>query len=203
MDRREALQRAALVLGYAITAPVAMGVLNGCSTTPEDGSKSGFLNADQAALVAALAEIIIPKTDTPGAAEAGVPGFIDLMLKDCYAKADQDRILTEMAAFDKAAKDAFGNSFVSCTPEQQKEHTGKVHAEALVAVKSENPPKDRPFILVMKELTLLGYFTSEAGATKVLNYVAVPGAYQGCVPVGTKVTDAGGTEYTVGRTWAT
>jgi len=203
MDRREVLQRAALVLGYAITAPVAIGVLNGCTATPDAGFKPAFLSPDQAALVAALAEIIIPKTDTPGAAEAGVPGFIDLMLKDCYAKADQDRLLSEMAAFDKAAKDAFGDSFVSCAPDKQKEHVSKVHAEAIAAVKSENPPKDRPFILVMKELTMLGYFTSEAGATQVLSYVAVPGTYQGCVPVGTKVTDAGGTEYTVGRTWAT
>lgn len=203
MDRREALQRAALVLGYAVTAPVAMGVLNGCTATPDAGFKPAFLNAEQAALVAALAEIIIPKTDTPGAGEAGVPGFIDLMLKDCYSKEDQERIMTELTAFDKAASDAYGSGFAGCTPEQQKEYVGKVHGEALAAVKSENPPKTRPFILVIKELTMLGYFTSEIGATQVLNYVAVPGSYQGCVPVGSKVKDAAGTEYTVGRTWAT
>jgi hypothetical protein len=55
---------------------------------------------------------------------------------------------------------------------------------------SENAAK--PFIVELKELTLLGFFTSEPGATKVLQYNQVPGPYKGCVPVGE-----------VGRTWAT
>ncbi|MBX7124565.1 MAG: gluconate 2-dehydrogenase subunit 3 family protein, partial [Cyclobacteriaceae bacterium] len=58
--------------------------------------------------------------------------------------------------------------------------------------KSANPPAERPFILRMKELTMLGFFTSEPGATQVLQYSAVPGAYRGCVPLSE-----------IGKTWAT
>lgn len=203
MDRREALQRAALVLGYAISAPVMVGVLNGCKATPDAGFQPAFLDPAQAALISELAEIIIPKTDTPGAKDAGVPAFIDLMLKDCYPAEEQKRFLTELGAFDAAAKAAYGSEFVSCSEDQKKEYVTKVHQEALAAVRSENPPKDRAFILMVKELTLLGFFTSEPGATQVLSYVSVPGSYQGCVPMGSVVKDSGGTEYTVGKTWAT
>lgn len=197
MDRRQAIQRAAMVLGYSISAPALMGVLKGCKAAPEIGYKPVFFNADQAALMAEVAEIIIPKTDTPGAKETGVPAFMDLMLKDCYGAEDQKRFLEGVAAMDAESEKAFGNGFLDCSPEQQKELVQRIHSEAITSMRSENPPKDRPFILMAKELTMLGFFTSEAGATQVLNYVPVPGSYQGCVPVGTTIN---GVE--VGRTWA-
>jgi hypothetical protein len=59
---------------------------------------------------------------------------------------------------------------------------------------SKEKPGPKPFFLMAKELTLMGYFTSEEGATKVLQYEAVPGAYKGCIPL----KEAG-----QGRTWAT
>ncbi|MEY3405697.1 MAG: hypothetical protein RL161_1127 [Bacteroidota bacterium] len=197
MDRRQAIQRAAMVLGYSISAPALMGVLKGCKATPDAGYKPVFFNADQAAVMAEVAEIIIPKTDTPGAKETGVPAFMDLMLKDCYGLEDQKRFLDGVAALDAEAQKAYGSAFLDCEPEKQKELVFRVHTEALTAVRSENPPKDRPFILMAKELTMLGFFTSEAGATQVLNYVPVPGTYQGCVPIGTKINDV-----EVRKTWA-
>jgi hypothetical protein len=197
MDRRQAIQRAAMVLGYSISAPALMGVLKGCKATPEIGYKPVFFNADQAAVMAEVAEIIIPKTETPGAKDTGVPAFMDLMLKDCYSAEDQKRFLEGVTALDAEAEKNYSNGFLDCSPEQQKELVHRVHSEAIAAVRSENPPKERPFILMAKELTMLGFFTSEAGATQVLNYVPVPGSYQGCVPMGTTVN---GVE--VGRTWA-
>ena len=192
MDRREAIQRTAMMLGYAVSAPAIMGILNGCKATPELAFKPVFLSEDMAGVVTEIAEIIIPKTDTPGAKDAGVPAFIDLMLKDCYEKEDQDRFIKGATDFDADAKATYGDSFVSCDPEKQKELVFKYHSEALDAMKSDSPPKERPFIMMMKELTMLGFFTSEPGATQVLQYEAVPGAYKGCVPLSE-----------VGRTWAT
>ena len=192
MDRREAIQRTAMMLGYAVSAPAIMGILNGCKATPELAFKPVFLSEELAGVVAEIAEIIIPKTDTPGAKDAGVPAFIDLMVKDCYEKEDQDRFIKGATDFDADAKATYGDSFVSCDPEKQKELVLKYHSEAIAAMKSDTPPKDRPFIMMMKELTMLGFFTSEPGATQVLQYEAVPGAYRGCVPLSE-----------VGRTWAT
>jgi hypothetical protein len=193
MNRREALQRAGLVLGYAISAPTLAAVLNGCKAKPELAFQPQFLNADQAALVAEVAEIIIPRTDTPGAKDAGVPAFIDILVKDCYKKEDQDNFLKGLDEFDKGAKDAYGDAFMDLEPAQQVEYVTKVHNDALTALKDEaNRDKPRPFIHIMKELTVVGFFTSEPGATQVLQYVAVPGSYKGCIPLSE-----------VGKTWAT
>jgi len=194
MNRREALKQAGLVLGFAISAPTLSAVLQGCKAKPELAFQPQFLNADQAGLVAEVAEIIIPKTDTPGAKDAGVPQFIDVVVKDCYKKEDQDNFLAGLADFDKAAKDSYGDAFLDLDHEQQVEYVTKVHKEALEAAKDPaNKDKPRAFVMIMKELTVVGFFTSEPGATQVLQYVAVPGAYHGCI----SVQEAGG------KTWAT
>jgi hypothetical protein len=193
IDRREALRKTALLMGAAVSASALTGILQGCKATPELLYTPQFFTEDQARIVTEVAEIIIPKTDTPGAKDTGVPGFIDLMLKDCYKKEDQDRFLAGLTAFDEEAKKAYGDSFIYCKPEQQVELVTKVHAAALQEAK-ENKEAKRPFILMAKELTLLGFFTSEPGATQVLQYIAVPGAYKGCIPL----AEAGN-----GKTWAT
>jgi hypothetical protein len=193
IDRREALRKTALLMGAAVSASALTGILQGCKATPELLYKPQFFTEDQARIVTEVAEIIIPKTDTPGAKDTGVPGFIDLMLKDCYKKEDQDRFIAGLTAFDEEAKKTYGDSFIYCKPEQQVELVTKTHASALAEAKANREAK-RPFILMAKELTLLGFFTSEAGATQVLQYVAVPGAYKGCIPL----AEAGN-----GKTWAT
>ena len=193
IDRREALRKTALLMGAAISASAFAGLMQGCKTTPELTYVPRFFSEDQGRLVMEVAEIIIPKTDTPGAKDVGVPGFIDTMLKDCYKKEDQDRFLEGLTAFDEEAKKAYGDSFIYCKPEQQLELVKKTH-DAAVAEAKENKEAKRPFILMTKELTLLGFFTSEPGATQVLQYEAVPGAYKGCLPL----SEAGN-----GKTWAT
>ena len=57
---------------------------------------------------------------------------------------------------------------------------------------TEKLRSDKSFVMAMKELTMLGFFTSQPGATQVLQYEAVPGGYSGCQPLSE-----------VGRTWAT
>jgi hypothetical protein len=192
IDRREALRKTALLMGAAVSASALTGILQGCKATPELTYVPQFFTEDQARLVAEVAEIIIPKTDTPGAKDAGVPGFMDIMLKDCYKKEDQERFIAGLTAFEEEAKKAYGDSFIYCKPEQQVELVTKSHSAALTEAK-ENKEAKRPFILMAKELTLLGFFTSEPGATQVLQYVAVPGSYKGCIPL----AEAGN-----GKTWA-
>ncbi|MDH4088813.1 MAG: gluconate 2-dehydrogenase subunit 3 family protein [Cyclobacteriaceae bacterium] len=200
MNRREAIQRTVLALGYAISAPALAGVLKGCKAAPELSYKPVFFTEDQARTIAELAEIIIPKTSTPGAKDAGVPGFIDSMLNEVYEKEDQDSFLKGLAAFEEDAKNTYAEFFTDCKPEDQVALFKKHHDEALAAAGSGGPTgwwnteagADKPFILKVKELTLLGFFTSEPGATQVLQYNQVPGPYQGCVPLAE-----------VGKAWAT
>jgi len=194
MDRREALKRTAWIMGGVVSAPAIAGILNGCKAKPTIDWKPALLKGDEALTVTQVADIIIPKTDTPGAKEVGVPQFIDTMLKDCYTKEDQDHFLAGLKAFDDGAQKEFGDAFVDLAPEQKIAYVSKVHHAALEEQKTAQPAPKRPFILMMKELTMLGYFTSEPGATQVLQYVAVPGAYHGCIPL----NEAGN-----GKTWAT
>lgn len=191
MDRRQALQRAGLVLGYAISAPVIAGIMNGCKSTPDLTYKPVFFTEEQAGLVSEVAAIIIPKTDTPGAKEVGVPAFIDQLIKQCYKKEDQDKFLAGLAEFDEGAKKAYGDSFLDLEPGKQKEYVKKTHDSALDAAKA-GTVKDKQFILMVKELTVVGFYTSEEGASKILQYAPVPGAFHGCVPMAE-----------VGKTWAT
>ncbi len=193
IDRREALRKTALLMGAAVSASALTGILQGCKASPELTYTPDFFTKEQAELVSALAEVIIPKTDTPGAKEAGVPGFIDRMLKECYTKEDQDNYLAGLAEFDAAARSVAGDRFVYLPPEKQLEFV-KAQNEAALKMSKENPDSKRPFMLTTKELTLLGFFTSKPGATQVLQYEAVPGSYKGCIPL----EEAGN-----GKTWAT
>jgi gluconate 2-dehydrogenase gamma chain len=197
MNRREALRRTAMLMGGALSAPAIMGVLNGCTAEPTINWKPEFLTNEQGALVSRLSDIIIPTTDTPGASAVGVPSFIDKMLKDVYSKEEQDRFITGLKDFDARADKDIGDTFMELDPEDQETFVLKVHKEAIesfAASRYSRPPAPKPFFLMVKELTLLGYFTSEVGATQVLQYSPVPGAYKGCVPL----TEAGN-----GKTWAT
>jgi gluconate 2-dehydrogenase gamma chain len=194
MDRREALRRTAMLMGGVVSAPAIMGVLQGCTSKPGIDWKPEFLGEDQASIVTQVAEIIIPRTDTPGAKDVGVPAFIDQMLKEVYSKEDQEYFLSGLKEFNDGAKAEFGDVFSELEEDDQEAYLRKVHAEAVEAENNTEPAPKRPFILMMKELTMLGFFTSEAGATQVLQYEAVPGAYKGCLPL----SEAGN-----GRTWAT
>jgi hypothetical protein len=194
MDRREALKRTALLMGGVVSAPAILGVLNGCTAKPGIDWKPVYLKEDQASVVSQVAEIIIPKTDTPGAKEAGVPSFIDQLLKDVYSPEDQEWFSKGLASFNADAEKEYGDTFADLDEDDQQAFVKKVHDEAIQAEKATQPAPKRPFILMMKEMTMLGYFTSEIGATQVLQYAPVPGAYKGCVPL----SEAGN-----GKTWAT
>jgi hypothetical protein len=181
-------------MGGAVSAPAIMGVLKGCTARPGIDWKPEFLSEDQASVVTQVSEIIIPRTDTPGAKDVGVPSFIDQMVKEVYAEEDQKWFTDGLTAFNEAAKKEYSDDFADLDEEDQEAFVRKVHDEAINAEKTTDPAPRRPFILMMKELTMLGFFTSEPGATQVLQYVAVPGAYKGCIPL----SEAGD-----GRTWAT
>jgi hypothetical protein len=115
------------------------------------------------------------------------------MLAQCYKKEDQEFFIAGLTAFEEEAKKSFGDNFIYCKPEDQIKLTTTA-LQAAIQEKKENKEAKIPFILSAKELTMLGYFSSEPGATQVLQYEAVPGKYNGCIPL----NEAGN-----GKTWAT
>lgn len=219
MNRREAIQRVALLMGGAISAPAMFGVLNGYAKEPAADWKPSVLGKDELAVVVRVTDIMLPRTDTPGALDVGVPAFIDTMLKEVYSQEARNRYLEGLHEFDAAALKAHRKPFVKLELPRQKaliqqfQDAAIAEERAIGAQKQKElvqevrnatalPQRTEPaawahprsFILTTKELALLGFFTSKPGATQVLQYVAIPGAYHGCLPV----NQAGN-----GRRWAT
>jgi hypothetical protein len=194
IDRREALRRVALLLGGTLSAPAIAGVLAGCSAAGTDAKsdagtwKPRAFPADQGEMVATIAEHIIPTTDTPGARTAGVHRFIDVMMAEYYPQPVRDRFVAGLADLDARATRAHGRKFLQCDAAAQQALVAALDAETFA---TPAPQPEAPWFHTMKELTLLGYYTSEIGATKELRYEGVPGRYDGCVSFAT-----------IGRTWA-
>jgi hypothetical protein len=187
IDRREALRRAALLLGGTLSAPVIAGVLAGCDASDSAASKTPrSLTPAQTDLVASIAERIIPETDTPGARGAEVPRFIETMLAEYYTSPERSHFLDGLADVDLRAQRACGRSFVRCSTKEQHALLEQIDRETYAS--NAVPP---PFFRTMKELTILGYYTSKVGATRELQHLQVPGRYEGCVPLAK-----------IGRTWA-
>jgi hypothetical protein len=182
IQRRELLRRAAWLLGGTISAPAALAYLQACSAqaqgnAPAQAPVPKFLTAAELALVAEIAEIMIPKTDTSGARDAGVPMFIDTALGALYPQHDQQRFKSGCAEF-AASVTATGKPFLE-RDVAERAHLVKRALETALTSKQDY----KPFILVTRELTLLGYFTSRVGITENMEYVAVPTAFHGCVPL--------------------
>ena len=187
IDRREALRRAALVLGGVISAPVIAGVLAAC----RGRRHSGALSSEQLELVATIADHILPETDTPGARAVGVDEFIDAMLAEGYAGEGRARFFAGLADVDARARAACGRPFLECAREQQRAVLEDLDHETFAEPAPRPGSADVPFFRTFKELTLVGYYTSEIGATRELHHQPVPGRYDGCVPLAK-----------IGRTWA-
>ena len=167
MNRREAVQRVALMMGGVLAAPLMAGVMGQITNT----GGSIAVSAEQEAFLAEVADIIIPTTDTPGAKVAGVEKFIVRVMRDCYKKEDQEKFYAGLAKLDADSQAKFSKGFVGLDLAQKNE---------MVKLSTVN---DKPFFQRMKELTVTGYFTSEIGATKALEYLPIPGKFEGCIPL--------------------
>ena len=138
-------------------------------------------------LLSALADSIIPATDSPGAAEAGVGEFIFMMVNECTEVHQANKFIQGLESLESYTKSRFNKEFVDCSANDKIEvlkHFQEVGRDfnGLVG-KAESKYLGRPFFATLKEYTIMGYCTSELGATKGLSYLLIPGRYQGCVPL--------------------
>ncbi|MEM9936311.1 MAG: gluconate 2-dehydrogenase subunit 3 family protein [Bacteroidota bacterium] len=178
MDRRKALKQVAWIMGGSISLPAMSGVLAGCTPSTAETGKLVFFTPTEFDLVSAMADRILPATATPGALDVRVPGFIDLMLQDVYTVKLQETVKAGVSSLNQLSQTLHGQGFHNLAPEKQDALLLGMEEEALVA----SPQEGKPFFSIIKELTLLGYFTSEEGAKATLDFVPIPGKYEGCIP---------------------
>ena len=191
MDRRELLHRASMMLGGVITASAASGILAGCVAMPEAATpaKPEFFTLEEMATVTAMADQILPKTNTPGALDVGVPAFIDRMLAGYYTDKERGIIRGGLIAVATDAAELRGKSFAALTSDEQVALMTAYDREAYTPRAATADPH---FFRLFKELTLLGFCTSKIGATTLMRYEQIPGPYKGDVPVSA-----------IGKAWAT
>lgn len=182
INRRQALRRVGALLGGVVSAPTVAGVLSGCRRRAGADWSPQVLSADQNQMVDTISEIIIPATDTPGASAANVNRFIDAMVGESYLPEDRDRFLGGLDDANARCEESYGASFTECTPEQQRALVSELDEETFGSDATEFDRENPPFFRMMKELTIVGYYTSEIGATQELRTNIVPGRYDGDVP---------------------
>ncbi|MHA4871819.1 gluconate 2-dehydrogenase subunit 3 family protein [Duganella sp. PWIR1] len=180
----------ALAATWTTSAAAAALQAAGAAADGQTAAANAGLSAAEMAVLSAAAQIIVPATDTPGAQEAGVPQFI-AALSAHWMKADELAIFrTGLAGLDASAQQRYQCAYAACTPEQG--------AEILQALRAASPYGGRtfsltdrildpkaPFYLRLRDLVVLGYFTSEAGSNQELRYMPVPGKFESNVDIKT------------------
>lgn len=169
-----------LLPGGAVAQALALGQRIRAEVGPVGGAPPATLTPAQARTVTALAEVILPRTDTPGASEAGVTAFVDALLTGWLDASDRDRFLAGLDEVDPIARAAHGADFADCTPARQTELVARLDEDLDRRRRDPDIDETRTFFYDVKRFTLAGYFTSEVGL-RSLGYRIIPGAFEGCV----------------------
>ncbi len=193
MERREALRLLATGTALQLAPTNLLAVLRGARLLLDAQVSPRTLNAHQFATVRTMAELILPRTETPGATDAGASEFIDLMLTEWYDERDRARFVNGLGDVDARTAALFGKNFVDASPAQQAQVlTALGESMAANAGRARDPradgeaPPDADFYPVLRQLTLNAYYTSEAGATQELHYEVIPDSHDGCAPLPSK-----------------
>jgi Gluconate 2-dehydrogenase subunit 3 len=179
MQRRAAIRRISLIGGGLLLA------FSG--TKVYERYKSPHFQAlkESRALLSALAEMILPRTDSPGAGEAGVGDLIARMVRDCADRKTQNNFINGLEMLAGRARSRYGKDFGQCSLAERTalltecEQQGSVYAGK--AGKLQKLLLGDSFFTTLKKYTILGYCTSQAGATGGLRYDYIPGKYVGSV----------------------
>jgi hypothetical protein len=162
LDRRAFVQLAT-TFGLSLTVP-------GLAAKPP----AEALTADEWALIGDVSELIIPTTETGGALAAGVPAFVRMMLSDWFSEAERENFISGLHEFSAGASRKYGKNFEELSASQKDQYFG----ELLAAAESGATVARAPFVVLMKRLTIFGYYTSELGATTELRQRIATAQYQ-------------------------
>jgi len=166
----------ALVSGNSLSVAMAHS-LKSQNLASEVLSNGKVFTLNQLKQLKSICAIVIPKTETLGAAEVNTHGFIDNQLFHCYEKSKQEKNKQLLTLIDIVANKLFSQPFIAIKQDQQFELLTELDLG-----KNNFDEKQRADFKSLKQLICFGYYTSEVGASQELRYLAVPGGYKGSIP---------------------
>lgn len=173
MNRRDVLKSVVLMMGGTMIGATA--ILTGCA--PEHQIKDLNFTPEDLAFLDEIGETIIPTTDTPGAKATKIGEFMQMMVKDCYDADQQKAFIDGLNTLRKDFSTEKGGDFMTASAEDRLAFLNAMQEK----FKASGEERQPIVINMLRDLTVLGYFTSEIGATQALRYEEVPGRYEGCI----------------------
>lgn len=173
MNRRDALKSVVLLMGGTVIGSTAL--LTGCA--PDTQLKDLNLSAADLAFLDEIGETIIPTTDTPGAKATKIGEFMQMMVKECYDAEQQTTFITGLNTIRKDFKAESNKDFMDATAEERLAFLNGLHQKYVASGEDKKPE----IIHMLRDLTVLGYFSSEIGSTQALRFVETPGRFDPCI----------------------
>jgi hypothetical protein len=187
MDRRDFVKQLSAGMGAALAPGVLAAILSGCEAEPES---AGLLTTGELDILGSLTDAIIPRTDTPGARDAGVPQYIEMMLEHFTPPDQVETFRSQLDWMSSWLAEQGARSLEDVAEEKRIVLLTALDDQAFGDGTSSELPQGEPALFaILKPLTVAGYYTSEIGATQELHTMPM-GAY-GDIPFDE-----------VGRTWA-
>ncbi|MEH6406176.1 MAG: gluconate 2-dehydrogenase subunit 3 family protein [Leeuwenhoekiella sp.] len=198
MNRRQVIRNLGLGAGYMVAAPSLFNLLQSCKSDPTLEWEPVFLTATNGYVLKQVLDVIIPKTDTPGANDLNIAQFIDSYMNEVADPKEQQKFkaganafsLNFKSTFDKDAADGKAEDFEKITekylraaPEDRKNFVERLTAKQ----DPQNPEIDIEsgsygYLTSVRELAIWAWKNSEAIGENVMWYDPIPGSQKGCVP---------------------
>ena len=187
MNRREAIKSAGVAFGLTLGIGSLTALVQSCRPTNSESWKPQFLSNNHIEFVREVADMILPRTESPSASDVLVHRFIDLFVSKALDSKAGDEFKDNLESLISECSKEFGKEFTQMNEAEKSNYLSRKEDEKFVEGKSmwgyTMEPSQLPFYRQLKSLILVGYFTSEKIGTEVLDYTPVPGEQVGCRPL--------------------
>lgn len=188
INRRTAIKKTGLLAGLAVLAPSLSGILQSCQGETIESWSPEFFKSEEADLISAMVDTIIPRTNTPGGLDVNVHVFLDKMVAEGYDESGKAYMRTELNKLSQQAIEDHGAPFPELDDAAKRAFLKKLEKSSPkigpgvwgTGVGDQEPPG---FYRSLKSMMIWAYASTEKISTEVLNYNPIPGEYNGCIPV--------------------
>ena len=184
MERREAVIKISWILKSVYLAPSIFTGLLSCKSEVSNSNLYVF-SKERDKLATAIADTVLPRTETPSASDVKVNLYLDQMLNEVFEDAYKNSFLNGLDEFNENCKAFTGNNFLELDEAEKQDYLLRLDKEVYAVQKVDL----EPFFSRFKELVVKIYFSTEEGVKQNLNYAPLPGSYKGDVELttGTKI----------------